>query len=60
MSLIMSLWSSNDMTWLDGGEGGCNAPESCNVDNVNVAISNMVLNGQHAIFGQKQSVVEYF
>jgi len=51
MSLIMSLWSSNDMTWLDGGEGGCNAPESCNVDNVNVAISNMVLNGQHAIFG---------
>ncbi len=33
------------MTWLDGGEGGCHVPESCNLDNMNVRISNMKVVG---------------
>jgi len=45
MSVVISLWGSSDMTWLDGGEGGCHAPESCNPDNASVSISNMYING---------------
>ena len=29
------------MTWLDGGSTGCGAPESCNLNALNVKISNV-------------------
>lgn len=48
----MSLWDG-DMTWLDGQEGGCSSPEYCDVNSVWVTISNMYINGQHVVFGQK-------
>ncbi len=29
------------MTWLDGGAAGCGVPESCNLNGLNVKISNI-------------------
>lgn len=41
MALVFSLWSSSDMTWLDGGSGGCSAPEYCSLPlSRNVVFSN--------------------
>jgi len=43
MTIIMSLWAG-DMTWLDGGEGGCGAG-GCNLAGTSATISNMKLTG---------------
>lgn len=45
MGLIFSSWSASNMLWLDGGEGGCSGYESCDLNNMNVRISNMKVTG---------------
>ena len=44
MAFVFSLWSSSDMTWMDGGEAGCHAPESCNLAAAHATWSNFKIN----------------